>query len=279
MVLISTAAALVIYPLVQGREQGWPAWMPLMIAAAVPLLAVFGWYERRVERRGGDPLVVPALFGKRAFSGGLVVGLVFFSAMAGFSLIFSLYVQLGLGYSPLKAGLAGVPWSLGMVAGFGIAQAVQRFGRTLIHAGTAIMAGGVAGFVLTLRVADGGVTPWALTPALLVTGLGMALLMAPFFDIVLAGVQPRESGTAGGVLTAIQQLGAALGVALLGTVFFELLGGRAAEPAPGTGAAATRQGFDTAMTSTLWLVIGMLALTFMAGFLLPRHARPREGAA
>jgi EmrB/QacA subfamily drug resistance transporter len=228
MLIATAAAVLLIYPLVQGRELGWPAWTFVSMAASAALFVFFGWFEVRKQRSGADPLIEPSLFVKRGFTGGLVVGLVFFSAMTGFSLAFSLYTQIGLHYSPLKAGLAGVPISIGMVAGFGMAQAVQKFGRKIIHAGVAIMAAGVVGVVVTLQQAGIGVTPWQLAPALTLTGLGMGLLMAPFFDTVLAGVEPHETGSAGGTLTAVQQLGAALGVAVLGTIFFGLLGGHVA---------------------------------------------------
>ncbi|HEY0540322.1 MAG TPA: MFS transporter [Actinoallomurus sp.] len=226
VVLAAVASLLVVYPLVQGRELDWPAWTFVSMAAAVAVFGLFGWYEARKHRTGGDPLVVPSLFRKRGFTGGLIVGLVFFAGISGFSLVFSLFTQLGLGYSPLKAGLVGVPLSLGMVGGFGVAQAVKRFGRTVIHGGIAVMAGGVACIVLTLHLAGTGVTPWQLLPALVLTGLGMGTLMAPFFDIVLAGVETHETGSAAGALTAVQQLGSALGVAVLGTLFFGILGGQ-----------------------------------------------------
>ncbi|HEY7483136.1 MAG TPA: MFS transporter [Streptosporangiaceae bacterium] len=269
--LASIGAGLIVYPLVQGRELGWPAWTFAMMAASAVVFTLFAWYEVRKQRAGGDPLIVPSLFRKRGFSGGLIVGLVFFSGMTGFALVFSLYTQLGLHYSPLKAGLAQIPWSLGMVAGFGVAQSVQRFGRTVIHVGTVIMAGGVVGMVVTLQAAGVGVTPWQLAPSLVITGLGMGLLMAPFFDIVLAGVEPHETGSAGGTLTAIQQLGSAMGVAVLGTIFFGLLGAPSAAHPDG--------GFGHAMTTTLWIEVGMLALTFVATFLLPLRARPEDAPA
>ena len=228
VVLVAAASLLIVYPLVQGRELGWPAWTFASMAASVAVFALFGWYESRKHRTGGDPLVMPSLFRKRGFTGGLIVGVVFFSTLSGFSLILSLFAQLGLGYSPLKAGLTGVPLSLGMIAGFGAAQAVQRLGRTVIHIGTAIIAAGMVGIVVTLRLAGIGVTPWQLIPALAVAGLGMGMMMAPFFDIVLAGVEQHETGAASGALTAVQQLGSTLGIAVLGTLFFGILGAHVA---------------------------------------------------
>lgn len=225
MLLVSLAALLLIFPLVQGREYDWPVWTFVMMAASIAIFAVFARYESSRSRNGQDPLVVPSLFRKRGFSGGMVLGLVFFSTMQGFMLVFNLYTQIGLGYSPLKAGLVMVPWSGGMIVGFGIAQGVVRFGRAVLQAGTVAMALGVFGVWLTLDQVGSGVGPWQLLPSLLVTGIGMGLLMAPFFDIVLASVEQHETGSASGTMTAVQQLGGAFGVAILGTVFFGLLGG------------------------------------------------------
>ncbi|NKZ04430.1 MFS transporter [Actinomadura latina] len=238
--LASLAAGLLVYPLVQGREHDWPLWTFLMIAASLAVWGVFAGYETRRQRAGDDPLIVPSLFRKRGFTGGLVVGLVFFSGMAGLGLVLALFFQLGLGFSPFKAGLAQIPWSVGIIIGFGVAQAVRRFGRKVIHAGIAVMAAGIAGTYATLQYAGIDVTAWQLVPALTATGLGMGMLMAPFFDTVLAGVEPEETGSAGGTLTAVQQLGSALGAAVLGTIFFGLLGGHVAAAAD-DGASALRR--------------------------------------
>ncbi|MGW3912510.1 MFS transporter [Streptomyces sp. NPDC005070] len=350
MILVSVAALLLIFPLVQGREYDWPAWTFLMMGASVVVFVAFAVYESRRSKAGQDPLVVPSLFRKRGFSGGMILGLVFFSAMQGFMLVFNLYTQIGLGYSPLKAGLVMVPWSGGMIVGFGVAQGVVRFGRTVLQAGALVMALGVFGVWLTLDQVGSDVGPWQLLPSLLVTGIGMGLLMAPFFDIVLASVEQHETGSAAGTMTAVQQLGGAFGVAILGTVFFGLLGGgiatavdhrsdglrgqltaahvapeaqdrlvaglracaadratakdfeatpascarlekdtRSAVTSPEDGAripatlqatasSAFRSGFGSVMQTVLWIVDGMLALTFLLAFLLPRHARPEESA-
>ncbi|MCT9008057.1 MFS transporter [Streptomyces rhizosphaerihabitans] len=350
MLLVALAALLIIFPLVQGREYDWPVWTFVMMGASVIVFVVFGRYESSRSKAGRDPLVVPSLFRKRGFSGGMILGLVFFSAMQGFMLVFNLYTQIGLGYAPLKAGLVMVPWSGGMIVGFGLAQGVTKFGRAVLQAGTLVMAVGVFGVWLTLDMVGGGVGPWQLLPSLLVTGIGMGLLMAPFFDIVLASVEQHETGSASGTMTAVQQLGGAFGVAILGTVFFGLLGGgiatavdhradglreqltaahlapaaqerivadlrtctsdravakdpaatpascarlekdtRSAATSPQAGArisaalqdtasSAFRSGFGSVMQTVLWIVAGMLALTFLLAFLLPRHARPEESA-
>ncbi|WP_144069911.1 DHA2 family efflux MFS transporter permease subunit [Nonomuraea indica] len=262
VLLVSVAGFLLLYPLIQGQELGWPAWTFVSMAASLAVFALFGAHETRRARSGGDPLVTPSLFRKRAFTGGLVAGLAFFSGLMGLSLVFTLYTQVGLGYGPLKAGLTGLPQAVGGVIGFGLAMSglQERLGRGLLQIGTGVMATGAGVLGLTIHLAGLQVGPWQLAPGLALVGIGMGLTMAPFFDIVLAGVDPHESGSASGTLTAMQQLGAALGTALLGTLFFDLLD--------------RRWGFGSAMQATVWVEIGLLALTFGLSFLLPRRALP-----
>jgi hypothetical protein len=125
--------------------------------------------------------------------------------------------------------------------------------------------------VLVLHVAGDSVGILAMTPALVLLGVGMGLTMAPFFDIVLAGVDDREAGSAAGVLTAVQQLGGAFGIAVLGTTFFHALS---------AGTAATRIGvFRDAAGVAMWLAAGLIAVAFLLTFLLPRRARPDAPAA
>jgi EmrB/QacA subfamily drug resistance transporter len=260
MLLVSAAAFLLIFPLIQGRELDWPAWTFVSMAASIVVFAVFARYESRRAGSGKDPLVTPSLFRKRAFTGGLVAGLAFFSGMIGLSLVFTLYTQVGLGYSPLKAGLTGLPQAIGGVIGFGLAMSglQEKLGRGLLQIGTAVMAVGAGVLGLTIHLVGTDVSPWQLSPGLAFVGIGMGLTMAPFFDIVLSGVEPHESGSASGTLTATQQLGGALGSALLGTLFFNLL--------------KSQWSFGSAMQVTIWVEIGLLVLTFLLAYLLPRKA-------
>ncbi|MFC7714891.1 MFS transporter [Nonomuraea recticatena] len=109
MVLVSAAAFLLIFPLIQGQEAGWPAWTFACMAGSVVMFALFGAYEARRQRSGKDPLVTPGLFRKRAFTGGLVAGLSFFTGMIGLSLVFTLYVQEGLHFSPSRQDWPAFP--------------------------------------------------------------------------------------------------------------------------------------------------------------------------
>src|SRR3982751_3364240 len=141
VLLAATGAFLLLFPLVQGRELDWPVWCFAMLAVGLVTFGLFAIYEGRRERTGLDPLVTPSLFRKRAFTGGLAVGLVFFGALIGTGLILTFYLQIGLGYSPLKAGLSTLPQALGTVAGFIAAGAglAAKLGRKLLLFGTAVM--------------------------------------------------------------------------------------------------------------------------------------------
>ncbi|WP_084614761.1 MFS transporter [Nakamurella lactea] len=269
VVLAAAGMFLLVYPLVQGREHDWPAWCFLMLVGAVVAFIAFAVLEIRRDRKGRPTLVVPSLFAKRAFTGGLLTGLAFFSALMGVGLVFTLFVQYGLGFSPLKAGLAGLPQAIGMMAGFGVAQALNaKLGRRLMLIGSTVVALGMVGFVLTISWAGAGIGLWSMAPALFVVGIGMGMTMAPFFDIVLAGVDDDESGSASGTLTAVQQIGGAVGVAALGTIFFSALGHSSASTQVGA--------FGGAAQATMWAAAGLVAISFLLTFLLPKHARPQH---
>src|SRR2546430_2752341 len=198
-----------------------------MMVAALPFFAIFVWSERRREH---SPLIEAGLFAKRAFTGGLAVIMGFFCAMLGFMLVFALFLQVGLGYRPLTAGLAMAPWALGTAIGAALSGAVlgPKFGRPVIHGGLVVMIAGLVGTWYTLERYGVTTSAWALAPAIFVAGLGMGLVLAPLFNVILAGVEDHEVGTASGVINAVQQLGAAVGVAVVGTLFFSLLGTQAA---------------------------------------------------
>ncbi|MFD9943787.1 DHA2 family efflux MFS transporter permease subunit [Nonomuraea sp. NPDC059023] len=261
MLLVSVAAFLLIFPLIQGQEHDWPAWTFVSMAASIVVFALFGRYESARVRNGKDPLVVPALFRKRAFTTGLIAGLAFFSGMVGFGVVFNLFTQVGLGWGPLQAGMAGLPQAVGGVIGFGLAMSglQARLGRGLMQIGAVVMALGAAVLALFIHLNGTQIGYWELAPGLALVGIGMGLTMAPFFDIILAGVEPHESGSASGTLTAVQQLGGALGAAVLGTLFFNLL--------------KSRMAFPDALQITIAVEIGLLAATFALSFLLPRFAR------
>ncbi|WP_310962841.1 MFS transporter [Nocardioides terrisoli] len=260
--LLTGASVLLIYPLVQGREQGWPAWMFAMLAGSAVMFAAFV----ASERRSSHPVIEPSLFRRPPFVGGLVFLGAFFTAMSGFNLVANLYVQYGMGYSPMDTGLTMIPMALGISVGAAASGAVlgPRFGRRVLHGGVLAAAAGLLMMWWTVGHQGLATTGWQLAPSFVVMGLGMGMVFAPLFDIILASLSDREVGTGSGLLNAVQQFCGALGVAVLGSAFFHWL--------PGHGMA----------TSLRWLIllsIGCFAISFAVAFVLPRRPRPDPAAA
>ncbi len=266
----SASMFLLVYPLIQGQELGWPAWVFVMMLLGLGGFGVLAVVERARDRAGKVTLITPSLFTNRAFTSGMLGGLVLFAGLIGLSIVLTLFVQLGMGYSPLHAGLASVGQAAGMVVGFIASQPLMERlgGRRVMHLGEVVAAAGFVGFLATVALAGDGVSGWDLQPALAVSGVGLGLTMAPFFDLVLAGVEEHESGSASGVLSSVQQLGGAVGIACLGTLFFHVLGS--------TAATSRIEAFRSATVTATWLAVGLMALAFALTFLLPERAR--EGA-
>jgi len=227
--LATAGLLLLVYPLVQGRDLGWPLWTFLAMAAAVPVLAAFALWERRKKAADGSPLVDLALFRQRAFVAGLLVAGIFFMGLPAFFLTFTLWLQIGLGFSALHAGLTGVPFAVGSaLASAASVRVAPRLGRRILSLGTLLLAAGMAGIIWTVDRYGGGVDSWQLIPAMAVCGLGLGCVIAPLVNVVLAGIRGQDAGSASGVLTTIQQVGGAVGVAVIGVIFFGLLGSHAA---------------------------------------------------
>ncbi len=238
--LAAAGTFMLIFPLVQGRELGWPLWTTALLVCSVPTLALFAWHQVRRARTGATPLIETSVFRRRSYASGVLFAIVFTCAMGGTMLTLGVFMQVGLGYTPLRAGLTTAPWALGAMVGSGVSAATMaRLGRRLLHIGLAGMAAGLVILYVVLRHAGIGVGSADFVTPLLIGGAGMGMIFVPLFDIILGDVADHEVGSATSALQAIQQLGMALGVAAIGTLFFGLLGARAEHT------------FDTAAASRL----------------------------
>jgi EmrB/QacA subfamily drug resistance transporter len=270
MALAGIAAVLLVYPLVQGRELGWPLWVVGMLVAALPVLAAFARHQARRKRSGATTLVEPSVFRNRSYVSGAGFAMVFLGAMGGLMLALTAVMQIGLGYSPIEASLTSAPYALGGFVGSAIGgMTMGKLGRTVLQAGLVIKGAGVVALYVVLEQAGTGVGHLHFTAPLLVAGIGMGMVFVPLFDIILAGVADHEVGSASGILQALQQLGMSLGVAGLGTLFFGLLGSHVDRAAD----------FVAASGPTILVTVALLAAAFAIGFLLPKHARAHEPAA
>ena len=263
-ILVTGACGLLVLPLIQGREAGWPAWTFASMAASLLAFGAFARHEARRERAGRAPLVETSLLRTRGYSVGIVIALVFFAGMIGLMLTMSLYLQLGQGFSAIHTGVTFTPWAVGTAIGAGIGAGAlgPRIGRPVLHGGLVVMAAGILGTLAVVHAAgDHGVSSWALAGPQLLAGVGMGAVLAPLFGFVLAGVRDHEVGSASGVLNAVQQLAGALGIAVIGTIFFSV---------------ATHQGMAVAFERALWIELGLLAIAAALVVALPMRMRPEE---
>ncbi len=237
--LVVLGIGLVVYPLIEGDTAGWPAWTWVALAVGVAVLVLFGFHQRR----SAGPLVEPGLFRDRGFPAALATSVLFFSVMIGLMLVVVLELQLGAHSGVLAAGLTLLPWSCGLAVSSWVAGAylIPRYGVRVMFAGLAVLLTGTLAAVRVYATSTG--YPWPLLPALAVGGLGVGLFTTPFFTSALRRVSPRETGSAAGLLNAVQQLGGTLGVAVLGTVFFRA----------GTASAGARD--------ALWVAAGLIVAT------------------
>jgi EmrB/QacA subfamily drug resistance transporter len=236
VVLISVALLALLFPLVQGRQYGWPTWTFISMAASAPVFALFVWYEARKARRDGSPLVELSLFRERGFGVGMAVAISFFLGIASFALVLTLFLQLGLGFTPLHAGLTFVPFSLGVLIASGAgARLAPRFGRGVTMAGALIIAAAMGGLIVIVDHYGATVSTWDMAPALLFAGVGLGTVIAPLSDIVLDRVPRQHAGSASGVFNTGLQLGNSIGIALIGVIFFGLLGTQSATAASAAG--------------------------------------------
>lgn len=227
--LVMIAMFLIVFPLIQGRELDWPLWTFVMMALALPVFALFIWWQKRKDAIDKSPLMAPVLLKTKSFIKGLTVNIVFQSAMAGFFLPFTLLLQIGLGYEIITAALTGIPTAVGIALSIGLfgQKLIPKLGRYALSVGAVVMGIGLAVTYFIVQQNGLDTAPLQFAPGLLITGLGMGLIMAPIFALVLTDVDPRHAGSASGVMNAVQQLGGAIGIALIGVIFFGQLANNA----------------------------------------------------
>jgi EmrB/QacA subfamily drug resistance transporter len=257
-VLVTTGLTAIVFPLVEGRQHGWPLWTWLSLAAAPVLLAAFVAQQQRLTKNGGAPLLDMSLFKQRAFSAGLIAQAVFWSGQASFFLVLALYLQAGRGLSALHAGLVFTILAVSyLVASMRAAELAVRYGRRVLTAGALVLA---MGHVVTLAsVAAIGVrgSVFALAPGLLLIGAGMGLAIAPLATIIMSAMRPEQAGAASGALSTFQNVGNAVGVAVIGVIFF----------------GAQHSGYATALELSLAALAGILLSVAALTRLLPAAVR------
>lgn len=272
--LVVVGLLLLLYPLTRGEELDWPLWGYVSMAGAPLVFAALVAYEKRKGARDGSPLVELSLFKVKSFAAGIAVQTVFGVGLGIFFLVWTLYMQTGLGWSPLRAGLTGVPFSIAVstAAGLSVQKLVPRFGRKVLQAGALLMAVGVLLYLWEAERYGMGISSWQMALPLVVMGVGMGLIVAPLTDAVLSEVPREHAGSASGLINTVQQMGNALGLGLVSVVFFGVIGDdlRPAQVGPA---------FVDAFQHALGWVAAVMGVIFLLMFALPkRPAQHVEGA-
>jgi EmrB/QacA subfamily drug resistance transporter len=252
--LLAAALVAIVLPLADGRQQGWPAWSWACLALGPVLLAVFAGHLRRTSRRGGQPLLDPAIFAVRSLRIGLTVQALFWCQQAASYLLLALFLQQGRGLGALESGGVFAVLAAGyLVTSLRAPGLTVRFGRRVIATGA--VCGAVGDLLLVLAVGHWGVGGplAALFPGLFLLGAGQGLCITPLTTTVLSHADARTAGSITGALSTAQQVGNAVGVAVSGVIFFGLL----------SRGYADAFGASLAQLGGLLLVVGALTLTLL----------------
>ncbi len=254
----------IVYALIRGNIDGWTSVQVLagLIGGGL-LLAAFVRHGIRAE----NPMLPMRLFRNRAFAGINAASLLMFLGMFGSIFLLSQFLQTVLGYSPTEAGLRMLPWTgmpmiVAPIAGY---LSDRIGGRPVVAAGLALQAVGLAWFAM---IASTDVSYAAQLPALMISGVGMAMYFAPAANLVMSSVRPTEQGIASGANNALREVGGALGIAILAAIF-------SSQGGYGIGAGAG-QTFVDGLQPALWVGAGAVALGALATLAIPRRSKSAE---
>ncbi|MFJ9694848.1 MFS transporter [Kitasatospora sp. NPDC101183] len=222
LVLATGGLVMFVYPLLQGRENGWPVAGFVSMALSVPVLIGFVLLQRRKIDTGGSPLVELGLFKVRSFASGLSVNLIFYIGVGLFNIAWTLHMQIGQGWSPVHAGLTSLFFCVGafFASTLSLIVLVPKFGRPVLHIGAVVMGLGLLGYIWAAGHFGSEVTTWEIGVPLFLIGVGFGAVATPLPVIVVTDVPHKDAGSASGLVHTDIQLGFAIGGALISIVFF-----------------------------------------------------------
>ncbi|WP_431824791.1 MFS transporter [Burkholderia sp. F1] len=261
MISLTVSLMLLIYLLAVGPGLHWPAWTSCSLGLSVPAFAAFVRIERRTAQHARDPLVDMSVLSRPVVSTGLLLAFLFYS-IAAFFLMYGLYLQEGLGWSPLQSGLGLAPYGAGYLLGpLATPWLARRIGDGLMPLGFGLLAGG---FAIGATQLGGGAPDLPFYVGLLIAGTGQGMALPSLQRIVLADVDAAQAGMVAGAIVATLYIGAAFAAACIGGAFFSALGDSHTAAAH---ARAMKIGLEWMLVP---LTVGLVVSIRMA----MRHARP-----
>jgi len=272
--LFGAATVLMVYPLIEGHAEGWPLWTFVMMGVSIVFAAAFVRWEQRMARLNRPQLLNFNLLSNRNFLLGMLVTTIFASGIPGFFMVISLMLQSGYDFTPLQSGLTNTPFSVGVLA---VSLVSGRFGQHYLRArlagAGAMLVVGIAWLHFIIAGLGDSIDHWSFLPPLFLAGAGLGLGFSALFQSILAGVPPRDAGAGSGALQAFQQVGGAVGVALIGEIFFSNLTSSLA--AGGT----PKQAFANAAAIATWYQVISFGLVIVLVPFLKRAGPPSPGRA
>ncbi|MBB5803796.1 EmrB/QacA subfamily drug resistance transporter [Saccharothrix ecbatanensis] len=254
---LSAALALLLVPLGMGHSAGWPAWTWICMALAVPVAAATLRWEQLLGRRGKSPMLDLALFRVSSFRAGLIAGVAFNLYFGSLMFTLTLLLQSGLNLSPFMAGVVfspmGVFFSLSAMYG---GKLTARFGMNSLVWGSLVTAVGLVLLAVGLNVSGADIGLGWLLFCLALVGLGNGAVLPSLMGASLIKVEPQAAGVASGVLTTSQQFAISGGVAVIGALYFSLIGDR-------TGGAAHASAMQWALWINLVLVFAVIGMVLV----------------
>jgi EmrB/QacA subfamily drug resistance transporter len=225
--LISLFLVSLILPLAEGQQTGWPNWMITLLILSFPLLALFVIYERKRTRNGEDPLIDMDLFKHRSFAVGIPLTLLYYVTASGLFFTFVLFLQSGLGFSPIISGLSFAMINIGFITASLLGpRLIPKLGTRVLSLAYVLQTVGLGWIILTLNSYGTGLNLYELTAPLIVFGAGAGFALSPLLGVILSGVPSQEAGEASGVVSTSFQIGNTVGISLFGLLYYRFLNGQ-----------------------------------------------------
>ncbi|MCX4800047.1 MULTISPECIES: MFS transporter [unclassified Streptomyces] len=272
---ISITLGLAILPVVLGRSEGWPVWGWIMLGLSVPFAIGTVMYEKALLAKGGEPMLNLSLFQNKSYGVGILIIVGVMTFYSGFIFGMTMFLQFGLGLSPLRAGLTFGPMGLGFALSSLMARPMlMKYGVKVITIGQVLLVLSTVVLLFQLNFSGTDTSAWEMVVPMVLGGLGTGVTLPALTGVVMSKVAPQQAGVASGLLSTAQQFANTIGVAVFGVFFFNALG-----------SGPTKGDYVQGLEVVGWYGIGLSLLTLAATFLLPRGpmgpppgARPPAGA-
>ncbi|ETZ22753.1 MFS transporter [Pedobacter sp. V48] len=247
VLLLTLTLMALIYPLIRGRELGWPLWSLLCVGGSVPLLLWFVYDQKQKLKRGGYPLIDMKLFAFKDFNIALWAVLFYFMVQDSYFLLNVILLQTGFGIGSTEAGLFFVLQGLGFVVASLISiRLVPRYGKKVLQGGILIM---IIASALHIAVFNSvHINRFIAYPVLFIYGLGCGSVLPSLLTMALKSIPTKFAGAASGTYATFQQTAIALGIGIIGGLFFSLAG-------ENPSAATYLKAYQTAMSVNMFLLV------------------------